>query len=105
MRRLTIAALSALVLLCTLFSNHQGCGLHSIPWVPLMIDLSRGGAPAVASLWPGALHAQASASTRSAASSAQESTSLEPGKPVERELSGGQSHSYKITTISGQYLH
>jgi CHAT domain-containing protein/predicted negative regulator of RcsB-dependent stress response len=36
--------------------------------------------------------------------SVQESISLEPGKPVERELSGGQSHSYKITTISGQYL-
>jgi CHAT domain-containing protein/Tfp pilus assembly protein PilF len=25
--------------------------------------------------------------------------------PVEREISGGQSHSYKITMISGQYLH
>jgi CHAT domain-containing protein/tetratricopeptide (TPR) repeat protein len=36
---------------------------------------------------------------------AQESISLEPGKPVERELSGGQSHSYKITMISGQYSH
>jgi CHAT domain-containing protein/predicted negative regulator of RcsB-dependent stress response len=47
--------------------------------------------------------AQAPASTRGAAPSAQESTSLEPGKPVERELSGGQSHSYKITMISGQY--
>jgi CHAT domain-containing protein/Flp pilus assembly protein TadD len=30
---------------------------------------------------------------------------LEPGKPIERELSGGQSHSYKITATSGQYLH
>jgi len=30
--------------------------------------------------------------------------SLEPGKLVERELSGGQSHSYKITMTSGQYL-
>ena len=29
---------------------------------------------------------------------------MEPGKPIERELSGGQSHSYKITMISGQYL-
>jgi CHAT domain-containing protein/predicted negative regulator of RcsB-dependent stress response len=33
------------------------------------------------------------------------SISLEPAKPVERELSGGQSHSYKIMLISGQYLH
>jgi len=56
-------------------------------------------------LWPGAAPVQASASERSAAQSAQESDSLEPGKPIEREISGGQSHSYKITMISGQYLH
>ncbi|HYW69974.1 MAG TPA: tetratricopeptide repeat protein, partial [Pyrinomonadaceae bacterium] len=31
------------------------------------------------------------------------SVSLEPGKPVERELTGGQSHSYKLAMISGQY--
>jgi tetratricopeptide (TPR) repeat protein len=48
---------------------------------------------------------QASASTRSATLSAQESDSLEPGNPVEREIAGGQSHSYKITMSSGQYLH
>jgi CHAT domain-containing protein/predicted negative regulator of RcsB-dependent stress response len=56
-------------------------------------------------LWVGAPPAQASASERDAAPSAQESISLEPDKPIERDLSGGQSHSYKITTISGQYLH
>src|SRR5262245_4821802 len=55
-------------------------------------------------LWPGAAPAQAIASERSATQSVQESDSLEPGKPLERELSGGQSHSYKITMISGQYL-
>jgi CHAT domain-containing protein/tetratricopeptide (TPR) repeat protein len=48
---------------------------------------------------------QASASERGGAPSAQDSVSLEPGKPVEREISGGQSNSYKITMISGQYLH
>src|SRR5690349_17705426 len=100
MRRLTIAALSALVLLYAPFSDHQGCGLHSISWTPLMIDLSRGGAPAVASLQPVAPQAQVSVSEGGAAPSAQESISLEPGKPIERELSSGQSHSYKITTIS-----
>jgi CHAT domain-containing protein/tetratricopeptide (TPR) repeat protein len=52
----------------------------------------------------GAPPAQASASERGAAPSVQESVSLEPGKPVERELSGGQSHSYKITMLSGQYM-
>ncbi len=56
-------------------------------------------------LWTGAAPVQASASERSAAQSAQESSSLELGKPIQRELSGGQSHSYKITMISGQYLH
>jgi CHAT domain-containing protein/Tfp pilus assembly protein PilF len=48
--------------------------------------------------------AQAPASERGAAPGAQESISLEPGKPVERWLSGGQSHFYKIPLTSGQYL-
>jgi len=56
-------------------------------------------------LWPGAPPVQAIASTRSEAQSIQESSSLELSKPIERELSGGHSHSYKITMISGQYLH
>src|SRR5215510_12871686 len=56
-------------------------------------------------LWPGVVPVQASASERSAAQSAQESDSLELGKPIQREISGGQTHSYKITMISGQYLH
>src|SRR5215470_15151941 len=30
---------------------------------------------------------------------------LEPGKPIERELTGGQSHSYQIAMASGQYMH
>jgi CHAT domain-containing protein/tetratricopeptide (TPR) repeat protein len=47
---------------------------------------------------------QASAGAHRAAQSAQETDSLELGKPIERELSGDQSHSYKITMTSGQYL-
>src|SRR5499426_188720 len=105
MRRLVIAALSALILMYTPFSDPQGCVLHSIRWTPLMINLLQVGAPAATSPRPVAAPAQASGSTRGAAPSAQESISLEPGKPIERELSGGQSHSYKITMISGQYLH
>ncbi len=106
MRRLIIAALSALILLCAPFSDPQGCGLHSIRWTPLMINLLiRAGAAAATSLRPVAPPAQAPASKGGAAPSAQESVSLELGKPVERELSGGGSHSYKITINSGQYLH
>jgi len=93
MRCLVITALSALILLCVPLSTSQSRGLH----------LS--GAPAAASLGPGSPPAQAPASERGAPQSAQESMSLEPGKPVERELSGGQSHSYKITMNSGQYQH
>jgi hypothetical protein len=105
MRRLIIAALSTLILLCTPFPDPQGCGLHSIRWTPLMINLLiPTGAPPVTSLRPVAPPAQAPASTHGAAPSAQESVSLEPGKPVERELSGGQSHFYKISMTSGQYL-
>src|SRR5215813_6784676 len=95
MRRLTIAALSTLILLCTPFSNPHCCGLHSIGRTPLITNL----------LWVSASPAQACASERGAAPGAQESVSLESGKPVERELSGGQSHSYKFMTIAGQYLH
>jgi CHAT domain-containing protein/Tfp pilus assembly protein PilF len=29
---------------------------------------------------------------------------LEPGKPIERELAGGQSHSYQMTLTAGQYV-
>jgi len=105
MRRLIIAALSALILLCTPFSNPQGCGLHLIRWTPLSINLLiRAGAPAATSLRPAAVLSQAPTSERGEAPSAQESVSLEPGKPVERELSGGQSHFYKISMTSGQYL-
>src|SRR6266540_4666044 len=104
MRRLIIAALYALILLCTPFSDLQGCGLHSIRWPPLIINLLRVGAPAATSLRSGAAPVQTPASEHGAAQSAQESVSLEPGKPVERELSGGQSHFYKITMTSGQYL-
>ena len=30
---------------------------------------------------------------------------LEPGKPIERQIAGGQSQIYKITAAPGQYLH
>ena len=48
--------------------------------------------------------AHASDAKRGAAQSAEESQLLEPGKPIERELSGGRSHFYKTNLISGQYL-
>src|SRR5262250_2087064 len=100
-----IAALSALMLLCVPTSTPQICGSYSIRWIPLMTNLLRAGPPDAAILRPVAPPVQASASERGAAPSAQESISLEPGKPVERKLSGGQSHSYKVTMGSGQYLH
>src|SRR4030095_11283761 len=106
MRRLMIRALCALILLCVSISTPQGRGLHSIRWTTLMINmLIRAGAPAATRPRPVAVPVQAPASERGEAPSAQDSVSLEPGKPVERELSGGQSHSYKITMISGQYMH
>ncbi|MCI0563011.1 MAG: PPC domain-containing protein, partial [Nitrososphaera sp.] len=30
---------------------------------------------------------------------------LEPGKPIERELKGGEVHTYQIVLNAGQYLH
>src|SRR5262252_7627582 len=104
MRRLIVAALSALILLYAPLSTPQSRGLRSIRWTPLMINPLGGGSPAATSARPGTPCAQAPASERGAAQSSQESISLEPGKPIERGLSGGQSHSYKIMMISGQYL-
>src|SRR6266542_3203422 len=105
MRRLMTAALPALILLCTPFSDPQGWGLHSICWTPLRINLLiRAEALAATNLRPVAPPVQDPASERGAAPSAQESDSLELSKPVERELSGGQSHFYKIAMTSGQYL-
>jgi hypothetical protein len=69
--------------------------INLLIWVGLLVSPS---------LWPSSSPAQASADASRAAQSAQETGSLEPGKPIERELSGGQSHSYKITMVSGQYL-
>src|SRR5262245_3493759 len=69
----------------------------------IIILLAWIGLPVVASP-PDSLTAQAGNSARGAAQSADDELSLEPGKPVERELSGGQSHFYKITMTSGQYL-
>jgi len=62
------------------------------------------GLPASPFLGPGSSPARASAPERGAAQSAQKGDSLEPGKGIERELSGGQSHSYKVRMIFGQYL-
>src|SRR6266545_4124304 len=105
MRRLMTAALPALILLCTPFSDPQGWGLHSICWTPLRINLLiRAEALAATNLRPVAPPVQDPASERGAAPSAQDSISLEPGMPVERELSVGKSHFYKIAMTSGQYL-
>jgi CHAT domain-containing protein/Tfp pilus assembly protein PilF len=35
----------------------------------------------------------------------QEATALEPGKPIERELSGGQKHTYQLALAEGQYAN
>jgi CHAT domain-containing protein/uncharacterized protein HemY len=48
--------------------------------------------------------AQSGEGSDSSAQSAREARPLEPGKPVEREIAGGQSHCYSITLESGQYL-
>src|SRR5499426_3549837 len=79
-------------------------GLQATRHVILMVILLVWvGLPVVA--WPpDSLTTQTGDSARGAAQSADEELALEPGKPVERELSGGQSHFYKITIASGQYL-
>ena len=89
----------------TQISTSQGRGSQTTPRVILMaILLVWIGLPAAAWSPPSLPTTQAGDSARGAAQSAEEYLSLEPGKPVERELSGAQSHFYKITMTSGQYL-
>jgi CHAT domain-containing protein/predicted negative regulator of RcsB-dependent stress response len=89
----------------SLVSNQQGKNLPTTRYAAFIISLLIWvGLSVSSSLWPRQALVQASAGARKEAQSAQETDSLEPGKPIERELSGGQSHSYKIAMISGQYL-
>ncbi|MGH9764545.1 MAG: hypothetical protein ACREDR_40400, partial [Blastocatellia bacterium] len=30
---------------------------------------------------------------------------LEPNKPVQKDLAGGEAHSYHVTLLAGQYMH
>jgi CHAT domain-containing protein/Tfp pilus assembly protein PilF len=86
-------------------SNPQGRCLPTTRCAAFIINLLIWvGLSVSPSLWPRPALVQASAGASIAAQSAQETDSLEPGKPIERELSGGQSHFYKITLMSGQYL-
>ena len=88
----------------TLVSTSQKRSLQTPrPVILTIILLVWVGLPVVA--WPpGPLTTQTGDGPRNAAQNADEELSLEPGKPVERELSGGQSHFYKITMSDGQYL-
>src|SRR5262249_7051683 len=84
----------------------RGQGLLTIRCAaPIINLLIWGGLSATPYLWPRPSPVQASTGERSEARSHQESITLELGKPIERELSGGLSHTYKITMISGQFLH
>jgi CHAT domain-containing protein len=40
-----------------------------------------------------------------AAQDSNNESALEPGKPIERELAGGQSHFYHLALTAGQYMH
>src|SRR5262245_18909927 len=48
--------------------------------------------------------AQGSAGPNPIVQGEKEARPLEPGKPIERELAGGQSHAYQITLSAGQFM-
>jgi len=55
-------------------------------------------------VWPAKSDAQNTAATQTQAN-VEMITTLEAGKPIERELAGGQSHTYQITLAAGEYLN
>ena len=64
---------------------------------PVTDGSARGGSP------PAAVRAAAQAQD-APAQDAQEDATLEPGRPVGRELSGGQKHAYRIPLSEGQHV-
>jgi CHAT domain-containing protein/Tfp pilus assembly protein PilF len=71
-----------------------------VPWALLLLALVAGReASASAPRWPPQPHTQPSAP----AEQAPEIATLAPGKPIERDLLGGQKHDYQITLAEGQY--
>src|SRR5262245_50813558 len=86
-------------------STSQKRGLRTTCHLILMLILIVWiGLPTVAWPSPVSLTTQAGESAHGAGQSADEKLALEPGKPVERELSGDQSHFYEVSMASGQYL-
>src|SRR5262245_34329623 len=86
-------------------ANPQGRGWPTTRRIVQIINLLLwAGLSASPCLWPNLPPVQANASERNEAHNFQESSSLEFGKPIERELSGGESHFYKITIGSGRLL-
>src|SRR5262245_21622290 len=90
MRRLKVTVLILLISHCTGITATPGWGGQSNGHVARLSSVS--------------LPVQETASQPGASGSIREENSLVPGKSIERELSGGQSHSYKIMLTSGQYL-
>lgn len=67
-------------------------------WLPKFFLLT------VSLLWIGKTNAQ-NAAAHQAQANEQSPQPLEAGKPIERELTGGQSHVYLITLAEGQYFN
>ena len=83
-------------------SNLQSQGLPTIHRATRALILT--GLSVSLCLWLIPPPAETSASERSGTQGFQEGASLELGKTIERELSGGISYFYKITMTSGQFL-
>lgn len=96
MRRIIIVPLSTLILLCLLVLAIKSSEVQTGRCYAYTIrSLIRPGRPAPAGFV--SLPAQTNTAPL------QEIDSLQPGKPVERELTGGQSHSFEIAMNADQY--
>jgi hypothetical protein len=65
---------------------------------PLVESVARAFAPSPR------LFAQGGAGPNTIVQGEKDARPLEPGKPIERELAGGQSHDYQITLSAGQFM-
>ncbi len=89
-----------------LLSSPRSLSLRTACGVALLVSLLLGSGPKTLTCQNSfSPPAQAGSNSGGNAQNDKNARRLEPGKPIERELAGGESHYYQIALGAGEYLH
>lgn len=80
------------------------CLAITLPFLTLLKQTASQNAQASTKQFPPSLPLQRQGQQNTSAQSVQVVSTLEPSKPIEHELAGGQSYTYEITLTEGQYV-